>query len=61
MENKGVFVTTPEVSDDSAVVNVKTDVVNAGQASEVMVKSLVKNADGQLVFVDSVSQKLELN
>ncbi|MCA1745209.1 MAG: DUF4982 domain-containing protein [Bacteroidales bacterium] len=61
VDNNGVFVTTPQVTEESAVVNVKTDVINAGPTSEVMVKSLVKNADGQLVLADSVSQQLEQN
>ncbi|MGC0387026.1 glycoside hydrolase family 2 TIM barrel-domain containing protein [Streptomyces sp. SAI-129] len=46
----GTYVTTPRVSEESAVVRVETSVVNAsGTAREVEVRSAVKDADGRTV------------
>lgn len=46
----GTYVTTPRVSGESAVVRVRTSVVNAtGTAREVEIRSAVKDADGRTV------------
>lgn len=46
----GTFVTTPQVSKESATVNVKTEVVNSsGAASPVTVRTLVLDAKGRTV------------
>ncbi|MFH9570963.1 glycoside hydrolase family 2 TIM barrel-domain containing protein [Streptomyces sp. NPDC017454] len=46
----GTYVTTPRVSDERAVVRVRTSVVNAsGTAREVEIRSTVKDADGRTV------------
>ncbi len=46
----GTYVTTPQVSEERAVVRVETSVVNAsGTAREVEIRSAVKDADGRTV------------
>ncbi|MEU7405982.1 glycoside hydrolase family 2 TIM barrel-domain containing protein [Streptomyces sp. NPDC044948] len=46
----GTYVTTPRVSEESAVVRVRTSVVNAsGDEREVEIRSTVKDADGRTV------------
>lgn len=61
VDHNGVFVITPEVSEDIANVRVRTDVVNAGESADVWVKSSLLASDGTVVATDSVSKYLEQN
>ena len=46
VEYNGIFVTTPEITDDKATVNVKTEVVNTGKTSaSVNLKQSIKGAE----------------
>lgn len=61
VDHNGVFVTTPEVSDDRATVRVRTDVVNTGESSEVLVKSILLTSNGTVVATDSVRKDIGQN
>lgn len=55
----GTFVTTPQVSKESATVNVKTEIVNeSGTAKSVTVKTSVVDAKGKTVAEMESTQKL---
>jgi beta-galactosidase len=55
----GTFVTTPRVSKESALVNVKTEVVNdSGAAKSITVKTSVLNAKGKIVAEMEFEQSL---
>ncbi|GAA3811807.1 glycoside hydrolase family 2 TIM barrel-domain containing protein [Streptomyces coacervatus] len=50
VERWGTYVTTPDISDERAVVRVRTSVVNeSGAASQVEIRSTVKDSDGRAV------------
>ena len=55
----GVFVTTPEVSKDRALVEITTEVTNAGSsATDILVRARVLNAQDKVVNSFQVSQSL---
>jgi beta-galactosidase len=55
----GTTVTTPEVSSESATVNLRTAVENHGEATEVNVRSIIKDADGSVVASDEAGQVVD--
>src|SRR6185436_17173466 len=58
----GTFVTTPQVSKESATVNVKTELVNdSGSAKSATVKTLVLDAKGKTVAQTESTQTIAAN
>ncbi len=59
VDNWGVFVTTPEVSEEEAKVNIKTKIVNTSETNESFtLKTVLKSPDGTIVGVDSISTEM---
>lgn len=61
VEHNGVFVTTPKVQDNVATVNIKNDVVNGNVASEIILKSIIVDANGNVVAEKSTSKQIKAN
>jgi beta-galactosidase len=60
IENWGTYVTTPEISDESAVVRVKTTINNSSDKTKMItLKSIVLDADGKKIAEDQSDEQME--
>ncbi len=56
----GAFITTPEVSKEKALVNIETKIANfSGTASDVFLKTEIKNANGDIVAEENLAIKVD--
>ncbi|KAA1244767.1 beta-galactosidase GalB [Aquimarina sp. RZ0] len=54
----GTYITTPEITDQKAIVSIKTKVKNVGTPSNVILETIIKDANGNVV--DSTSSTVAL-